>query len=1499
MAWQIRLDFNDGVGWVDIADYVRIVSVRATKQLYNDLQPSVNSCSFEMSIRDQESRDFLGKLLTFSNKTNLKVNIKDDNGDDYFTGYIRKNFEARSSIIVDPVKIECVDPGFLLKKKIDYDIAWQNYKILDPSNTSQSIIHQLMVKAGFSVSDVATATINKTIDYFLVTAEDDKQYWEVLSKLLFDFHYVFYFDNSGKLAVFDWDVRSTSTSNKFESYVSSGDEGNMLSEIRIKKSQEKYLGAEVSWWGHETLTNTIVFSDTQGGDGTANNKCSIDVQPNNYFPGATQDPTETEWKLKYGIDKRIIVLVTTATPDVDKASALVVHDAFENHYSYAKYSLYNTDNLIAAHISRFDVKGTAIVKSIEEYRSKTVLSEGDQEIYKYVTSYVTTKADGDALSEALARFYKFGDFEFEIVSNSDYDVFEIGDIVRIVDHVTTVGTSVNPADWVYALVTETKDSWHVRDPDSPNWILRRVHTLVGVSEYSASVVSSSVISSPPPQIPLGFLADSPAAADLTDYAKYENIQEGYDLGGGTTTPTKPIAAAYAVGTKAIKITWDRQLDLTNLDHYEVQVSSDNINWYSLYDGGTDWKETLDAVTEIAIEQYVHAAIPNSGSALEPSGTTLYYRVRRTTKSSVNSDWSDAVSATTNIVVNGDLAANVVNANQVVTGTLQALIAQINDLLTIGSDGYVGQTGAADGDQYAKLDQNEVGIYYIRNGVPEVVCKLGGDENGGFFPYAQLRGIAKPGAAQEFDTLGIGDMIPDYSHLYDFENNLYDQYDVSPWTASNQEFTTGKYGTYGLRSTAASTMSLVDSDAAGCVWSTGMGLDFWLNNVSFNTSLEEIVAFESAKQVELKDKDAMFSMLPGPAIEDQYAHYQHSVMVDSTHSVSMYIRQTVTHGSYDTTLYEIMCCPVKLNSDGTQTVGSEVIGYYKSYRTSGSPANYGYVLCNGAITRLTNTSFVISWSEYDGYGNYYHYAKVGTLSGDSISVDAYYYELYTYGAATAYPLENRIDRLDDSHFLALYTNYTGNIDAVVGTVSGTTIVAGSSYSISSTAGGASSPEHIRGLVCLSSSLAILAYTTSATPHYLRTIAISISGNVVSGKGSIYTVSSTNNSDLYASLESISSTKAVVIWKDDTASKIYGAVLSVSGTTITAGTSAELVSDSSIYPRNAVYFMDFSSYPWLGLLWYKDQLYSKSFYVNGTSIVVGTQNTIGYYSLGSYSEKSWIARFPGSTGGIRSIYNPQEINRTVVSYYIAFTYTKLSAYVGAYDGYDIVRFTLYNLGYSETTTNVDTSTLTAGFRHFSMSYDVSNKLLRFTESANTLGTISTSDKVLSGSANSLTLKSYSQRQVFDDLLYRPSLYLPISDSLAHAASGQPWSWLVDYDTDLLLIPMPGGDVVVAGKIRGLYSTWTAPSFTNSWADYASGYDPAAYRLNADGDVELRGVICTGTGSAFTLPVGYRPQYAMVFVVDNNGAYATVVIQSSGTVTPSSNTRISLAGIKFSPA
>lgn len=108
-----------------------------------------------------------------------------------------------------------------------------------------------------------------------------------------------------------------------------------------------------------------------------------------------------------------------------------------------------------------------------------------------------------------------------------------------------------------------------------------------------------------------------------------------------------------------------------------------------------------------------------------------------------------------------------------------------------------------------------------------------------------------------------------------------------------------------------------------------------------------------------------------------------------------------------------------------------------------------------------------------------------------------------------------------------------------------------------------------------------------------------------------------------------------------------------------------------------------------------------------------------------------------------------------------------------------------------------------------------------------------------------------------------------------------------------------ITVAGTGSSIpIESWITPTLTNSWVDYGSGWEGAAYCKDAFGVVHVRGLIKSGTAAsvAFTLPSGYRPAGLRYFPSVANSAYGDVYVNSSGHVVPSTGSNLYVS-INFS--
>ncbi len=734
MAWQVLIDFQDGEGQRDITNKVMVSSFKRTQAIWNELKPTANYCKFQMH-RDAE---LINLLMTNEKETLISI-TKDS--EDYFTGIVRPNVDGSVEALIGPTSIECVDYSERLKKKIRTTFAWANYYVCDNTTKTQSLVHQLIIKAGMTADDVDIADILKSVPYFInVASFEESTYWDALASILFEFGYVWYWDESGKFCVYNFIPDAATPTATF-------DNTNMSGTLKLSRRINKYEAFTIEYWNLATESGATVFKETSGGDDA--HTCNIDVEDEHYYPDGSDTASVY---LEYDYDGGEIVYVAGATADFELDG--ITQNLFTNYYKRAAIQLYN-DTGSTATITKLSITGTVTYKKTLN-KSKVEFIVNSENALKYEAKHLSAQADSDKLASGLLRYYRYSPVSYVLTS---YDDVAMGTIVTLAE--TALGIS-------QTCIVVKKDDVEVRTG------LRR-YTLEGIAAYSAETVAhESIIISVPPDV----APQDPTVVGVTA----TEIISGFTRGGGTMTPTTPtIAVCKATSTRAILLQWDRQLDLTNFDHYELQVSDDDTNWYALKFDGTDWKGAAAGHTDWYSEMLVHAGIPHGGTEDEPEGQTLYYRVRRVTKAADESSYSASASATENVVANGDLAADSITANKLLASDITTMLLRATGAVIIGYYGTGTVASPDEGDRRAYIDDDELGLEVYTNGAwsTERQIKLGGsDANGNFLPFLSCRGVL----GNTDDAPGIAsDPLPDATfYRFNFDDALTDQYGVNPW-----------------------------------------------------------------------------------------------------------------------------------------------------------------------------------------------------------------------------------------------------------------------------------------------------------------------------------------------------------------------------------------------------------------------------------------------------------------------------------------------------------------------------------------------------------------------------------------------------------------------------------------------------------------------------------------------------------------------------------------------
>jgi len=480
------LDFQDGSGNRDVSDLVMRKTCQRSRRIWNKLSPTVNTLTF--SIRFSST---IHNLLMTTDKDILITVTK--NSTAWFTGIVRPNFDIIELSRIDTTRIECVDRGFLLQRKIMTSINWTNYDVCKPSGTGTSIVHQLLVAAGLTAgdADAAIPAVAKLIPNYIVI-KGDTTYWDALSKITFEYGYAFYFTDAGKLQLYNFAPASVSAG---ANVLNAGAGGNMLGSFRISRAQREYDGVRVKWWEQDTFGSVVVASDTTGG--TATLKCNIPLAAGAYYP---VDSDTKDIYIDYEYNNYEIVGVNGCVLDIIAESGIIV-DTFTDELKRAKLKIHNEDS--AQHyITKLDVIGNAICKTVLNW-TETPNPLISDKILDIETDWIYAQADAEKLSSATTRYYKYVAFIYYAKSKT---AFNPGDIVAVQE---TSWLSINNT----CVVTEAVDNLFTEEIS---------YQLEGITAYTALSTSTSGTA------PLGFteIIDITLDGGAADTATWDFVYDG-------------------------------------------------------------------------------------------------------------------------------------------------------------------------------------------------------------------------------------------------------------------------------------------------------------------------------------------------------------------------------------------------------------------------------------------------------------------------------------------------------------------------------------------------------------------------------------------------------------------------------------------------------------------------------------------------------------------------------------------------------------------------------------------------------------------------------------------------------------------------------------------------------------------------------------------------------------------------------------------------------------
>lgn len=392
-------------------------SYTSTEILHNNLQGADGTCSFKVPFLVELSNQIQAEIG--GNK--IKVEIKDTDGSNINTYYIKDSVTIEKTQKGQPISISAICPSFFLDEDLPRNIIMVG-------KTVGEIVVQILTEISFT--DYSSVYIPNKISCFTASEGDSAK--SILNELLYEYGYVMYFDADGLFK-----VRSLFDNlPEDKASITQVLDGSSLREkitINAKEKDADYVSATYSKL--EYFKDTLIFSDTQNADD--DNKCLIEIQPDYYLFESSDEKESSNRstpKINYcDYDSTLgeVFYVSSITPDVifddglDYAISRFDDDG-NDLVSQASLWAYN-DTEESLYVRKLDIYGNAYISTASE----TVVSSAGTKVKEIDLEYVYDKATAETFAVNLANYYRWCNFEITAKSYEDY---EIGSYLKIEDY---------------------------------------------------------------------------------------------------------------------------------------------------------------------------------------------------------------------------------------------------------------------------------------------------------------------------------------------------------------------------------------------------------------------------------------------------------------------------------------------------------------------------------------------------------------------------------------------------------------------------------------------------------------------------------------------------------------------------------------------------------------------------------------------------------------------------------------------------------------------------------------------------------------------------------------------------------------------------------------------------------------------------------------------------------------------------------------------------------
>lgn len=401
---QLKLEANGKYYYYDPLEKLIIPN---GYQLNENLQHQETQVSLRIAY-DSE----LHKILV--ENQNIPAKLIDDDKI-LFTGTIDSGISWTDNGNPEPLEcfnISIYDNSGKLQATTESEFAMINKSLTE-------IIVAICDKCGIVCSRTTFPVDDPIVPVFILPAE--KEFYQPLSDLLFEYGYAFGFDNNGYFGLINLAQPQSAT---FHDDLYEG--------VKFSRTKKKYTGLSVTYGQLVQKNNEQVFFE--GGDLDAENKIlPIVIQPGAYYPwesdpiievdegqvfqqfaaGFAEEKTLYNGEKKYQRNNNSKLIYTTNHELVQDFSENLTVDRKEFSFTQASIRFHNRSTTDAS-LKQLAIRATAY------YRQEQQIILGSGKKFEYQTNYLYDKAKTDAFVEILKKYFLGGNFKITFKTDSEF-----------------------------------------------------------------------------------------------------------------------------------------------------------------------------------------------------------------------------------------------------------------------------------------------------------------------------------------------------------------------------------------------------------------------------------------------------------------------------------------------------------------------------------------------------------------------------------------------------------------------------------------------------------------------------------------------------------------------------------------------------------------------------------------------------------------------------------------------------------------------------------------------------------------------------------------------------------------------------------------------------------------------------------------------------------------------------------------------------------------------